>query len=217
MMINTEIPGVYFFSKDRRLRFLHCSQNMLESTGLYSANEIIGKTDFDLAWKDRAEFYRAIDQKILTEEFSYFNRIELQTQKDREAQILISKYPLLNKEGDCIGIGSHYIDISQYYLINKNGYSDHTTGRFYFYENATLQYFTPREVETLKLLMIGHQAKKIALMLKISKRTVDDHIDNIKLKLNCRTKAEIIIAVFKMGLSHLIFGETGFKKTSSTQ
>ena len=53
--------------------------------------------------------------------------------------------------------------------------------------------------------MTGYQSKKIALILKISSRTADEYIDNIKTKLNCYTKSEVILSAFKLGLSHLIF------------
>lgn len=123
-----------------------------------------------------------------------------------------SKNPnLLRKKGDCLGTPEQHSEIRGYSVIPKKGYSDKATGRFYFNEKSTDQYFTSRELSVLKLLMIGYRSKKVSYLLKISKRTVDEHIENIKIKLNCHTSSEIVPSAFTMGLHHLTFDiiETG--------
>lgn len=52
--------------------------------------------------------------------------------------------------------------------------------------------FTSREIECLPLLIKGFTAKQIAEKLNISYRTVEDHINNIKQKLDVRTKNELM-------------------------
>ena|SRR3990167_5952894 len=51
---------------------------------------------------------------------------------------------------------------------------------------------TPRETECLFYLSSGQSAKRIARTLAIAPRTVDVHIENIKRKLACRTRIELI-------------------------
>lgn len=52
---------------------------------------------------------------------------------------------------------------------------------------------TQREMECAKILINGSTVKQIANTLHISPRTVETHINNLKDKLNCRTKIELII------------------------
>jgi len=51
---------------------------------------------------------------------------------------------------------------------------------------------TSREVGVVKLLLQGLSASKIALQVHLSKRTVEHHIERIKEKLGCDSKAELI-------------------------
>ncbi len=51
---------------------------------------------------------------------------------------------------------------------------------------------TPREVDVITLILLGHSAGKIAPKIYLSKRTVEHHIERIKDKLGCSSKAELI-------------------------
>ncbi|CAM2961447.1 response regulator transcription factor [Legionella worsleiensis] len=51
---------------------------------------------------------------------------------------------------------------------------------------------TSRELETLNYLAHGFSAKYIAQQLRLSPRTVEDHVGTIKAKLNCQTRLELI-------------------------
>lgn len=48
-----------------------------------------------------------------------------------------------------------------------------------------------RELECIKLLIKGHTSAQTSEILKLSKRTVEHYIENIKLKTNCFTKLEL--------------------------
>lgn len=51
---------------------------------------------------------------------------------------------------------------------------------------------TTRENECLYYLLAGKSAKQTAAIMNISQRTVEFHLDNIKLKAGCRTKLELL-------------------------
>jgi len=55
-----------------------------------------------------------------------------------------------------------------------------------------VQDLSPRESGVLKLLLQGYSAGKIAPQLFLSKRTVEHHVERIKEKLRCESKAELI-------------------------
>lgn len=51
---------------------------------------------------------------------------------------------------------------------------------------------TDREIEIVNILMQGKTGVEIGKDLHISRRTVERHIENIKEKIHCRTKSEVI-------------------------
>jgi DNA-binding CsgD family transcriptional regulator len=53
-------------------------------------------------------------------------------------------------------------------------------------------YFTQREAECMILLLQGKTISKIALALQLSPRTVEYYLQNMKKKVSCRTKSELI-------------------------
>jgi DNA-binding NarL/FixJ family response regulator len=58
-------------------------------------------------------------------------------------------------------------------------------------------HFTKRELEILSYVISGFSAKKIGLFLKISHRTVEKYIENLRAKLKCKNKTELALACFK--------------------
>ncbi len=56
--------------------------------------------------------------------------------------------------------------------------------------------FSRREIECLQCLIEGFSAKETGNKLFLSSRTVETYLDNIKYKLNCRTKREIIHLIY---------------------
>lgn len=53
-------------------------------------------------------------------------------------------------------------------------------------------HITKREVECMKLLLKGKTINNIASMLKIAPRTVMDYINNIKTKIGCNNRHQLI-------------------------
>jgi two-component system response regulator NreC len=62
---------------------------------------------------------------------------------------------------------------------------------------------SPREVEVLRLIALGHTSAEIAAKLRLSRRTVETHRARILRKLGLRTRADLV----QVALSrHLIGG-----------
>jgi PAS domain S-box-containing protein len=104
---------VRVFWKDRNLIFLGCNQIFARDAGFSDPMEIIGKDDYQMVWHDQAELYRADDKQVMETGKGKFNIEEPQTTPDgKTITLLTSKVPLLNSEGNVIGILGTYIDIS---------------------------------------------------------------------------------------------------------
>jgi DNA-binding CsgD family transcriptional regulator len=86
--------------------------------------------------------------------------------------------------------------------INKNRYYE-SLERCFDNNNAANEAnacLTERQKEVLMYLLLGYTAKKIALVLGISFRTVESYIETLKLKLNCQTKGDLIERTIRTGL-----------------
>jgi len=57
-------------------------------------------------------------------------------------------------------------------------------------------YFTRREAECMMLLLKGKTINSVASILKLSPRTVEYYIKNMKSKIGCRTKFELVDLVY---------------------
>jgi two-component system response regulator NreC len=59
---------------------------------------------------------------------------------------------------------------------------------------------TPREVEVLRLIALGHTSVEIARKLHISPRTVETHRAHVHRKLGLSTRAELVRYALRRGL-----------------
>ena len=62
---------------------------------------------------------------------------------------------------------------------------------------ANLSDLTPREMEILQLILVGGTNKTIASQLRISKKTVEFHLDNIYTKIGARSR--VMVAIWAVG------------------
>jgi PAS domain S-box-containing protein len=105
---------VRVFWKDRESRYLGCNRLFLEDAGLKDPEEITGKDDFQMPWKDQAELYRADDLEVITKGLPKQGIEEPQTTLDGSTIWLrTSKVPLKDRSGNTIGVLGTYEDITE--------------------------------------------------------------------------------------------------------
>lgn len=110
-VINT-LPERIFW-KDTQLKYLGCNQRFAKEAGLTSAEQIVGKTDGDLAWSDKAPHYEAQDKTILSSGKPHIGYLEeLESPDGNSAWLRRHKVPLKTTEGKIIGILGTYEDIT---------------------------------------------------------------------------------------------------------
>jgi PAS domain S-box-containing protein len=105
----------YVFWKDRDSVFLGCNRNFAVAAGVESPQELVGKTDYDLAWtKEETEFYRECDRRVMESDIPELHIIESQRQADgQQIWIDTNKIPLHDGEGRVVGILGTYEDITE--------------------------------------------------------------------------------------------------------
>jgi len=94
---------VYF--KDRHGRFLRASRAVAEMLGVANAEDLIGKTDFDLWSAETAREAAADEQRIMKTREPLVGKIERLVHPDgRISWDYTTKMPLLDTRGEVIGI-----------------------------------------------------------------------------------------------------------------
>ncbi len=168
--------------KDVDLNYLGCNE-LLEETILKSKNNIIGKNDYDISCKkDEAKSFRDRDRQVIQTGMAVQSHDILTiSPKKLEITELTFKMPLTN-QGKIAGV----LGIS--HIIKKRILTteDH--------ENLS-----KRETECLHFWMQGKSAKQIAAILGLSQRTVENYINNIKIKWNCYSKSQVITKALEKG------------------
>lgn len=104
---------VRVFWKDSDLNFLGCNTLFASDAGMSAAEELIGKDDFQMAWREQAEHYRADDREVMDSGIPKIGYEELQTTPDgTQSWVSTSKVPLRAKDGSVFGILGIYDDIT---------------------------------------------------------------------------------------------------------
>ena len=112
-LVMDNIPQSIFW-KDKKSVYLGCNYKFAEEAGVKSVTDIIGKTDYDLAWKkEESDFYRKCDRRVMDTKKAEYHIIEPQLQATgRQAWLDTNKIPLCDSEGKVIGILGTYEDIT---------------------------------------------------------------------------------------------------------
>ena len=111
-ILNT-IPQRVFW-KDRNCTYVGCNRAFATDAGLNNPAEIIGKSDFELAWSGTADRYRADDKLVMEQGSTKLNFDEPQSRTDGSLLWLrTNKLPLWDREGKVIGVIGTYEDITE--------------------------------------------------------------------------------------------------------
>lgn len=109
----------YIFWKDVNSVFLGCNKNFADSANL-TPEEVIGKTDHDMPWKNEAASFIAEDQEIIKSHTAKINYEQHQTfAGGEELVVLVSKVPIFNRLEQIIGILGIYTDITERKQMEK--------------------------------------------------------------------------------------------------
>lgn len=200
--------SIYTWVKDTKFRFVSCSENLSELAGEDSPSGMMGKDDFSLIWRKDASFFREKDAQIFQGGLKYINVVEtIDVITDGivdKQHILITKAPLFNKKGKCIGIAGSHLNLPSYGTQSDQEGSIDERGRLWLPNKLGKEYLTKKEVAILKLILLGKTSKQIAKVLRVSYRTIEEHTAKIKRKLQCSHKHEIHSVAVEYGITHIL-------------
>jgi PAS domain S-box-containing protein len=102
------------FWKDADLRYLGGNNVFAGDAGLEDPDDLRGKDDFDLVWRDQAELYRADDRRVMVSGTPKIGYEEPQTRPDGSTVwVRTSKVPLRDDAGRVFGLLGIYEDITE--------------------------------------------------------------------------------------------------------
>lgn len=105
---------VRVFWKDLDSRYLGCNTQFARDAGLANPEQIIGKHDFDMTWRNQAELYRQDDLLVMRDGLQKLGYEEPQTTPEGQMLWLrTSKVPLKSMDQETIGVLGIYEDITQ--------------------------------------------------------------------------------------------------------
>ena len=104
----------YFYIKDKDSRFVMTNLNVAHNAGLDRAEDLIGKTDFDLVDETRANELFEEEQRVIRTGTPVIGRKDhIVDVSGRERWFLTSKVALHNADGEAIGIAGTSRDITE--------------------------------------------------------------------------------------------------------
>ncbi len=107
------IPARVFW-KDRDLVYLGCNAAFARDAGFDDPKDIIGKSDYQMVWRDQAESYRAADRRVIHNGRAEILIEESQTTPEGDTiALLTSKVPLCDPDGEIYGVLGTYSDITE--------------------------------------------------------------------------------------------------------
>ncbi len=223
--VSNFFPGAYLWRKDINSQYIEVTAATAKIFGFRSVEQMLGVSDENVPCK-MAEFYEVFqreDRRVMeTGQPKKF--IEIMCCANDEWRIfLVCKKPEFNHDktvgtlGFCIDVTSllcsfmpNYINAMQRKNLQENAIQQ----SYVVTENYDELNLTPRQSHCLFYLLRGMSYKQIASNLKISPRTVENHIEFLKTKFASHTKSELIEAARLKGYEHFI--PVGLLKTQAS-
>ncbi len=129
-ILHTDV--IRLFWKDRERRFMGVNQGFLNFYGFASEKEVLGKTDEELGWHVHPDLYMNDEYRVISEGITIHNIPGSCLAKGVNRNILASKTPLFDHDGDIVGMLGCFMD-RDLLTVNSIGgidaaYRDEMTG-----------------------------------------------------------------------------------------
>lgn len=112
------MPG-HIYWKNKNGVYLGCNDQQAKTLNFNSGKDIIGKTDHDLPWKNGAANLIAIDKDVMRTKKIHIVEEPVTLPDKSKAIFLSQKVPLLEKNGDAIGILGVSVNITEQKQLEK--------------------------------------------------------------------------------------------------
>lgn len=188
------LPG-HIGWKDLNRHYLGANKALLEFKGFSDVEEVVGKTDEELSpWSiEENKMFQQLDLCVLNGEKISTVHLDSKTSE----VFLLEKCPLTDQNSNITGLIYHCRPCHKndvFRMLRQLDDKLHlSTHHYTLNDNQNKYELTSRECECVFLLIRGKSAKEIGALLSLSKRTIESYIENIKNKMDCKNKAEILV------------------------
>jgi DNA-binding CsgD family transcriptional regulator len=199
-----QLPGLWG-CKDENSVFMYANARYGEAVGVKHHLDVVGRTDFDMpcATAACASLFRAQDKEVMNSG-NPLRVLDVHPFAGGEWRAyLFTKTPMVTEHGRIVGTIFHGTDITSASTVELGSllggvYSDIADGglldqgSYLIGSDRGAVDLTTREAEVLFFMVRGKNARSVARILKVSPRTVDQHIDILKRKFTAASRSELI-------------------------
>jgi len=105
---------VRVFWKDKNSKYIGGNKLFLQDAKIENNNELVGRLDADMPWKEEAVFYKHQDELIVKEGKAILNRLDRKESTNGKITWFESSHvPMLDENSKCIGVLGAYHDITE--------------------------------------------------------------------------------------------------------
>lgn len=191
-----------FYFYDTNQAFCSVNHTTAQVNGFISENEATGRTIYDIAARESADQIAENNQHVLKHQSMQIIEESILRKDDVFLEGLSIKFPWYHND-KLVGLFGCSFVIDSIQTLANNLLLLTKTGLLHFPVKPIQQtkndfYFSKREQDILFHLTRGKTAREIALILGLSKRTVEHYLENTKAKTHAANKSELIEKVFGM-------------------
>jgi len=204
------IAPVLTWEKDHGSTYLTANETCTTLFGFKKKDDISGMTDHNIPCKlsEFAEVFREHDAQVITTRKA-LTLLEVQPCHNNNWRIFITiKSPIIDRHDAVTGTYGQAFDLTSLfknmpsilYQI-QNHENNLTQGAYNIGNNTSL---STRQQEVIYHLLRGKSANEIAQQLKLSMRTVEKYIENIKYKFGVSQKKQLIESCIEQGYLNIL-------------
>lgn len=199
----------HVFWKDINGRYLGSNDLMLEVVKVASFQDLLTKVDSDFDVLEN-ELYMQQD-KLVMQSGQSLHFLDSATTPELKIDFFSIKSPLLDTNGKLAGVWGYssylteynpktFLPIFQDADITLKNFDATALAKLHIEKIVALHNLSKRQIQCLYCLAKAMTMKQIARKLDISARTVEGHLEVTKLKLNCKSRLELISKAHEMNL-----------------
>ena len=180
---------------------------------------ILGLDDYDIYTRETADQCRDNDLKVMSSRAPLITEETLVLLDGRRVSQLSMKTPIYDDNGKTIGILGQTMKAdfgltknAQKFISFPGGESDIDKLKFSMIfsflfssevskEKVCYKSLTVREKEVAYCLLKGKSVKGIGRILDLSPRTIESHLDNMRGKLQCYCRSQLVDKLFSLGIN----------------
>ncbi len=201
-----QMPGFYY-AKNLQGQYLFANEEFAHYAFCDSEQQIKNLRDNDLPWKKQASLLQSIDSKVIGITGFFQEIVEINHPEYGTTQFLTTKKRLIDDQGKTCGVVGMSIHLNAQDSYSKSLQECKIAicnKRLPLGKAFSNQYLTNQEIKVYRTILLGYSAKESGEQLNISPKTVEFHTEQLRKKLSCHNKGELLRKAHQYGLSSAI-------------